>query len=256
MLIVNADDLGWNTTATARILRTHAKGRITSASAMVFMESCEQSADAILASGIDLGLHLNFTSPFGSGRASDRLRDHQARTARFLRSRVGALVFNPMLRRSFEYVTRVQIDEFERLFGRVPTHIDGHHHAHLCMNMLVGAYLPPASVVRRTFTFFAGERSGLNRLYRSMIDWRVCRMHRCVDMFFSLTHYNDAARLRKLAALTAQHDVELMVHPERPDDFRLLMGDVFGSFIAGVEHGTFTRIGARGAAPAVVFGCP
>lgn len=61
MLIVNADDLGRSKTATDNALSCYARQRITSASAMVFMEDSERAAEGARASGIDVGLHINFS---------------------------------------------------------------------------------------------------------------------------------------------------------------------------------------------------
>jgi predicted glycoside hydrolase/deacetylase ChbG (UPF0249 family) len=47
MLIVNADDWGRNRDATDRSLECHRNGRITTVSAMVFMEDSERAADLL-----------------------------------------------------------------------------------------------------------------------------------------------------------------------------------------------------------------
>ncbi|HET6489004.1 MAG TPA: ChbG/HpnK family deacetylase, partial [Syntrophales bacterium] len=64
MLIVNADDWGRNRVATDRSLELHRNGRITAVSAMVFMEDSERAAELARMNGLDVGLHLNFTTPF------------------------------------------------------------------------------------------------------------------------------------------------------------------------------------------------
>jgi predicted glycoside hydrolase/deacetylase ChbG (UPF0249 family) len=238
MLIINADDLGMNGVATRRILACHAAGRITAASAMTFMADCERASAEILASGIDLGLHLNYTTRFDSPRTPAWLRTAQERTARFLRSgRFATVWFNPLLASAFRDVTQAQWVEFHRLFGRAPTHVDGHHHAHLCMNVLLGGCLPEAAWVRRSFTFVSGEKGALNRAYRGTVDALLQRRHRCVDLFFSLTQY--ATRLDRLAQLASEHAVELMVHPERSNELDLLMSPVFAEFLQSVEVAPF-----------------
>ena len=219
--------------ATNRTLECHARGRITSTSAMVFMLDCEQSAPAILESGIDLGLHLNFTSKFDSPRAPAKLQEHQRRIASFiLSSKYSGLLISSNAKCAFEYASNAQFEEFRRLFGREPSHVDGHRHAHLCVNMLLGGYIPHGSFVRRSFTFARGEKSGLNRLYRRILDSWLQRNYRCVDMFFSLHRYREPSLLERIIDLSRDHDIELMVHPERPDEFEFLMGDE----ICGVSH--------------------
>jgi len=61
MLIINADDWGRSRTETDAALQCYEKGRITSASAMVFMEDSERAADIAKENQVDVGLHLNFS---------------------------------------------------------------------------------------------------------------------------------------------------------------------------------------------------
>ena len=85
MLIINADDWGgWNT-ATDAALACFAKGRITSVSAMVFMEDSERAAELAKEQRIDAGLHLNFNQKFTAAHCPAEVLKHQDRTRRFLR---------------------------------------------------------------------------------------------------------------------------------------------------------------------------
>src|SRR5512136_23840 len=132
MLIVNADDLGRTAETTDRILACFARGRITSASAMVFMADSERAAGAAAAAGLETGLHLNLDLPFDWPAVPPPLRDHHGRVVSYLRRAVWSqLVYNPALRRSFRYAFDAQLDEYRRLFGREPAKVDGHDHMHL-----------------------------------------------------------------------------------------------------------------------------
>ena len=52
------------------------------------------------------------------------------------------LLYNPFLRKEFSYSYKAQSEEFTRLFGKPPSHIDGHHHMHLCANLLLSSLVP------------------------------------------------------------------------------------------------------------------
>lgn len=243
MLIVNADDLGRNKLATERILYCYANRRITSASAMVFMDNCERSSDPILESGIDLGIHLNFTSPFDSSHVSPRLNDYHNRIASFLlRSKYSVLLYNPALRAAFDYSTKAQFEEFERLFGMAPTHIDGHHHMHLCMNMQLGGYIPDGALVRRSFSFGPVDKNWINRLYRQFVDYRLMRHYRCVDAFYSLKRFENGFRLNELIELSKNSNIEVMTHPENPEEFDFLLSSTYFEFISSVKSGSFNEM--------------
>src|SRR5438270_10961835 len=128
-LIVNAEDCGRDRETTNRTMDCVRCGTVSSVSAMVFMEDSERAAAITRDQGIDVGLHLNFTSQFSASRISSQLAAHHQRLSQYLlRSRLSQVVFEPGLTRSFEYVVAAQRCEFTRLYGKEPERLDGHHH--------------------------------------------------------------------------------------------------------------------------------
>ena len=241
MLIVNADDWGKNRKATDKGLSCFRNGRATSVSAMVFMEDAERAAELARAFGIDAGLHLNFTTPFtGTVRDAVLVERHQ-RIAGFLRpQRLRRLVYHAGLRADFDYVYRRQVEEFERLYGNSPTRIDGHHHMHLCANMLIDRVIPRGLRVRRNHSFFSGERTIFNRCYRKAVDAWLCRRHRCTDYFFRLLPLLPGDRIRRMMELAGSSVVEVAVHPDGEEEYGYLMGEEYGKLIQGVTLATHT----------------
>src|SRR5206468_7588892 len=186
-LIINADDWGRDRKNTEKAFECVLRGTVSSVSAMVFMEDSERAAALALERGIDAGLHLNFTTSFSAEGCPAGLVARQEELRRYLlRHRLAQVIFHPGLIRSFEYVVAAQLDEFRRLYGVDPDRLDGHHHMHLCANVLLGGLLPPGTLVRRNFSFQHGEKSLWNRLYRRLVDGILARRHRMVDFFFSL----------------------------------------------------------------------
>jgi hypothetical protein len=225
LLIVNADDWGRSSKETDAILDCALRGAVSSGSAMVFMEDSERSAVIALERGIDVGLHLNFTTSFTAPHCPTRLVQHQQGLARhLLRHRLAQIVFHPGLVGSFEYVVRSQLDEFSRLYQRDPDRLDGHHHMHLCANVLLGGLLPPGTLVRRNFSFRAGEKSYVNRLYRQLVDLLLGRRHRLADFFFSLPPFEPPDRLQRIFSLARQYVVEVETHPVNPEEYEFLAG--------------------------------
>ena len=183
---------------------------------MVFMEDSQRAAELALEAGLDAGLHLNFTTEFDGDFKSSKIRGCQHRTALFLKlNKYCSLLYNPFLRRDFEYVYKAQYEEYVHLYHKSPTHIDGHHHMHLCTNMLVDRLIPKGSKVRRNFTFSPGEKNILNSFYRSIIGSILKRRYTCTDVFFSIEPYQKNERLQSIVNLSKSSNVELMVHPER-----------------------------------------
>jgi predicted glycoside hydrolase/deacetylase ChbG (UPF0249 family) len=105
-LIVNADDFGASVGLNRGILEAHTRGVVTSTSLMVTgsaaREAVAMSRDC---PGLSVGLHWDVS---GEGESSFDVTDLHAVHSEFRR----------------------QLDEFQRLVGRLPTHIDSHHHVH------------------------------------------------------------------------------------------------------------------------------
>lgn len=229
LLIVNADDWGHDTQTTDCILRCVTQNAVSAVSAMVFMEDSDRAAAVALEHAIDAGLHLNFTSPFTATACPAAVSERQHQIAAYLRRhRLAQLVFNPVLMKSFEYVVAVQIDEFRRLYGADPVRLDGHHHMHLCANVLFQRLLPPGTLVRRNFSFRPGEKGIVNRTYRRFVDARLTRRHHLVDYFFSLAPLEPEGRLDRIFSLARRHVIEVETHPVQPDEYQFLAaGEIF-----------------------------
>jgi hypothetical protein len=224
-LIINADDWGRDVDTTDRIRQCVIRGTVSSVSAMVCMKDSERASSIATESGVDTGLHLNFTTPFSAQKCPLPLRERQHELARFLRRHpLARVVFHPGLVCSFEYVVAAQIDEFRRLYGQDPARLDGHHHMHLSSNVLLGGLLPNGTLVRRNFSFQPGEKSLGNRVYRRIVDRLLARSHRIVDFLFSLPPLSPPERLQRIVSLARRFVVELETHPVNPEEYRFLTG--------------------------------
>jgi predicted glycoside hydrolase/deacetylase ChbG (UPF0249 family) len=96
-LVVNADDLGYDPEIDRGILEAHARGIVTSATAMVETAFAEEALRAA-PPGLGVGLHAVIDA--GAGRAAA------------------------------EEALRRQLARFRALRGADPTHLDSHKHAH------------------------------------------------------------------------------------------------------------------------------
>src|ERR1043166_10295467 len=111
MIIINADDLGRSRPETDAALSWYQAGRITSASAMVFMQDSERAAEKATECGIDIGLHLNLSQLY-TGQVPIKTASAQARIARFMRgSKYAVLFYNPGLRQPLRDVFCAQMEE-------------------------------------------------------------------------------------------------------------------------------------------------
>lgn len=233
MLYVNTDDLGWNEEITDRILDCYHQGRIGSASAMTFMKDSERAAELAQECGLPVGLHLNLTRAFTGESITIKLREKHRSIAAYLNAlKINQVLYNPFLHRSFDYVFQAQWEEFIRLYGEQPTRLDGHHHMHLCMNMLFLNKYPKGMKVRRNFTFTSGEKGPINRLYRSLVDRWLTSRFQCKDYFFSLKPI-EPERIKRIVLLSKSEDAELMVHPGVDKEYHYLLSEDWLNLIKG-----------------------
>jgi predicted glycoside hydrolase/deacetylase ChbG (UPF0249 family) len=245
-LIVNADDWGRDTETTDRILDCLRHGSLSSTSGMVFMEDSERASRIAIENDVDVGLHLNFTTPFSASIVPSQLLQVQQRLTKFLRSsRLAQVLFHPGLTGVFRYVVKAQIEEYRRLYGTAPKRIDGHHHMHLCANVLFGGLLPVGTIVRRNFSFEPGEKSELNRMYRNLLDRMIEKRHPVTNYFFSIEPIGKMERLRKIVNLANTSLVELETHPVNIEEFRFLTGGEFFRQIGSVKIAPRYEVGQR-----------
>jgi len=240
MLIVNADDYGLDKETTDRILTCYFRKRMHSTSAMTFMADSERAASLAKETGLPVGLHLNLDAEMTGPQLPAKLRDYHQATASYLNARKwNQFIYNPFLRNAFDYTFQVQWEEFSRLYGEEPKRLDGHHHWHLCMNMLLSGKIPKGIHVRRNFTFYSGEKNPLNRLYRHLVDLWLQKNYVCTDAFFSMTPINRGPspqeELRRPIMLSASSTVEILFHPGNKHDFMFLLSPEWEDIISQVN---------------------
>ncbi len=236
VLIMNADDWGRDRENTERIRECVLHGTVSSVSAMVYMKDSERAAEIARERGIDAGLHLNFTTPFSAPNCPVNLAERQREIATFLwRYRFARVVFHPGLARSFEYVLAAQMDQFSHLYQRTPNRLDGHHHMHLCGNVMFGKLLPSGTIVRPSFSFLSGEKSLINIFYRRTLDRFLKRRYRTVDYFFQLAPLEPVARLQRIVSLGRQFTVELETHPIEPKEYSFLTSEKIFTLIGDLQ---------------------
>lgn len=105
-LIINADDFGLTTGVNKGIVECHQRGVVTSTSMMVTGHAVDEAV-ALSRDNPDLSIGLHW-DVWGEDEREFDIHDIPAVRDEFHR----------------------QVDEFVRLFGRMPTHIDSHRHAH------------------------------------------------------------------------------------------------------------------------------
>lgn len=115
-VIVNADDLGYTVATTDGILHAHAHGIVTSASLMVRRPAAADAVARAAAAGFhDLGVHLDLGEwVFRDGRWEALYEVVDGGDAAAVAAEC-----------------RAQVEHFQALVGRPPTHLDSHQHVHL-----------------------------------------------------------------------------------------------------------------------------
>jgi predicted glycoside hydrolase/deacetylase ChbG (UPF0249 family) len=207
-LVVNADDFGLTAGVSRGILEAHRRGVVTSTTAIASLPPRpELDAEAVGLPTLGIGLHVNLTfgTPVSPVGAVPSLVDGDGRFPRDLRA-VEARAEPDEVRREAE----AQIEAFMRRFGRLPTHLDSHHHVHRLgpvsepiMQVAVSAGLPLRSQD-------PGFRDGLRRHGVRTPDHFVGGDG--AEAYWTLERLLDTLAVLPLGV------TELMCHPGRYDD--------------------------------------
>ena len=245
MLIVNADDWGRSQPETDLALACYRRGGISSISAMAFMEDSDRAAALAKDNGMDVGLHLNVSENYSGPNLSGGVVNTHAKILRFVTASKCATLFtliSPRLEKRVSGRLLLAMGRASRLYGKEPSHVDGHHHRHLSMNILVDGVIPRGTRVRRNFSFTRSEKGAINRVYRSLLDRYLSRRYRMTDYFFSLAPCREPVRLRRVIALAEVANVEVMIHPQNTEEYKLLMSDLYRDTIATVRVGNHAQL--------------
>jgi len=121
-LILNADDFAFNAAVSRGIVTLAQKGRLTATSAMTLSPRWATDAPALaeFRAQIDVGLHLDWTSPFAINAG------HGFGLKRAMLS----AVLGGFNKTTARVVIERQLDAFEQVWQASPSHIDGHQHVH------------------------------------------------------------------------------------------------------------------------------
>lgn len=113
-LIINADDFGYSKGINRGIIEAYEKGILTSTSLMVNAPAAKEAA-SLLKNYPTLGVGLHFVLTDAKGKM---LRSSEIASGIVFVENVGKEL-------------QSQLEEFQKLTGEMPDHIDGHYHVHL-----------------------------------------------------------------------------------------------------------------------------
>ena len=215
MLIINADDFGKNKKTTNRICECFSRGRVTSATAMMFMSDSENAARIALRHNLGIGLHLNFSSSFTMmDLETDLIVKHERIVRYFTWHKYIRLFYNPFITGDVKQCFKSQYNEFLRLYGKEPTHIDGHHYLHLCANVVFGNVIPDGIKIRRSITYPDKtknlKKNIMKRFVWSFFDKEILKKHLSTNYFFELDSNFQLDELRIVIERAKESNVELV----------------------------------------------
>ena len=243
LLIVNADDFGLDTTSTDAILECFRSGAISSTTALVWMRDSDRAAGLGEREGIPSGLHLNLIEPYTAPDVPDRVATTQRRVIERLRGGgLAAQLYRRDWSADFEQCIRDQLARFRELYGRSPTHFDGHRHMHLAMNALLSPALAPVRRCRRPVNRLRRDSASHKRAARAALGLLVSSRFRTTERCYSLRSLHPAlggVELDSRLDRARRGSVELFVHPGYPDELPVLSSPDWQTRLGEYHLGTF-----------------
>lgn len=220
--IITADDYGIRQTAEP-ILRLVHEGKVDRVAVLIHYVSREQ-ADALIASGAKIDLHLELIGVLKSG---DKVRESALyRGMNFFMRYITGLLTNRQVEREW----RDQIDRFQELFGRVPDGLNSHEHLHF-FPAFSRIFLDLAKEYRVQYVRFSRKGMILSQDFTligkvlALLWKRTHQLYQDIpcetsDYLVSLDWLSDFDIFVKGAP---DGTVELVVHLEREEDYRTML---------------------------------
>lgn len=248
LLIVNADDWGGFRAGTDAIDKCFEIGAISSTTAMVHMSDSRRAGELALERGWAVGLHLNLTQPFDAPDVQTAVRQRQRRLcAHFanLRARRWTLSADLRIHALIAEEIRDQIERFTILYGGAPTHIDSHHHVHICPDVFMSGALPRGSRMRQTISPAPEAGRGPRVLARRAKHRLLAHRFLTTRHFWAareLSSADEAVPIATAARVSRSESVEIMVHPSFEDDLRVLRSPGWAEAIADAPLGSYRSL--------------
>jgi predicted glycoside hydrolase/deacetylase ChbG (UPF0249 family) len=221
--VIVADDYGIRQTAEP-ILRLVREGKIDRVAVLIHYVSAEQAA-ALLATGVKIDLHLELMDMIKSGK-----KVHESALWRIIKFSFRLLAGRVTVRKA-EDEWRLQIERFRERFGRLPDGLNSHEHVH---------FFPPFAKV----FFHLAEEYGIGHV-RFSIDGMMLDQHAAfVGKILSFLRDRSLKRFASSKVVSSHYlvnldwlpdfpafaadlgdekNIELVVHPEREEEYRILL---------------------------------
>ncbi|MBL8949335.1 MAG: ChbG/HpnK family deacetylase [Myxococcaceae bacterium] len=217
-LIINADDLGYEPEVTRGIIEAMREGVVSSTTFMV--NGPHSAAAAAAAKGLPVGLHLNLAR-WAKLSAKGEWDEAQA----------AALDAGGAAKE-----THAQLERFQKLMGRPPTHVDVHKHLHRHAAVLEGVAKAAAQHRLPVRSIDKAMRGALRKLKAATNDHFIGDAVAGGPAYWSLEQLE-----RSLEQLPKSGVIELMCHPGHAPR---LIESGYGAQ-REVELATFTSPSAR-----------
>lgn len=233
-LINNADDFGYRLEVSKAIIDANINGVLTSTTVLVNFITDEEVELTKQAPNLGLGLHLNITS------GKPLTENWRKKYGEFSRpKRNDPEQFNRELWIPFfdKYDTedvyleyKAQLDKFQKLFGKLPTHLDSHHY-HSAFPKTFEAFLRIAKEtklpVRNQVLFdFESNQHPMGNIDHMPVYTKILKDNgiKTTD-YFSLLYFNRYTNYlqvieNELSKVSDGQTIELSYHPGLEEDWR------------------------------------
>ncbi len=198
MLIINADDLGYDPAVTRGILESMTRGIVTSTTMMVNGPHSQDAGQAVRGKGLNIGLHLNLAR---WGPVSQVPAALLGTDGAFAEAKITGLTPEVV-----EAEALAQLQRLEALTGRAASHLDVHKHLHRNPQVLEG-------ILRAAVRAKLPVRSIEAAMRKTILDRGVVTNDHFIGDAADDAYWSVERLRAHLATLPRQGSVELMCHP-------------------------------------------
>jgi predicted glycoside hydrolase/deacetylase ChbG (UPF0249 family) len=242
LLIVNADDYGHDREATDLTIACFGAGQVSSATTMMGMADSRRAAELALEHDLPTGLHLNFTEPYDGAEVPAAERERQLRACQIFGAgglRLRSWTYDPRISSQVDEAIRDQLEQFRILFGREPTHVDGHNHVQVCPNVTRSKALNGFKL-RNALWSWPSTRTA-TAVARAMRRGLTARDYPTTRYFLDIAelHQLPEPDLTARLALADRASVEVMAHPGFGHELEALRDPAWANALTALPLGSY-----------------
>ena len=129
-----------------------------------------------------------------------------------------------------------------RLYGKLPSHVDGHQHRHLCANMLIDPIIPEGQIDTAVIFPLAWRKEHLKQGLSCFGGQMACSPLQSVRLLFFAWSVFDIKPADARRGIGKGCECRVNDPPDHREEYEYLVSDRYSGLLIKVERASFERL--------------